>query len=119
MRTDVVMRATIIALAATCALGGLTGSGSLLVGERDAHAVIGRPLTPLSYAGVARRTTRRAYRAGAYGGYGGYAAAPVGVVTTLPTGCGTMAGGGTVVYDCGGTRYAPYYDGPTVVYRPM
>ncbi|HZS38020.1 MAG TPA: hypothetical protein VFF06_14385 [Polyangia bacterium] len=25
-----------------------------------AHAIIGRPLTPLSYAGVARRTTRRA-----------------------------------------------------------
>jgi hypothetical protein len=27
--------------------------------ERVAHAIIGRPLTPLSYAGVARRTTRR------------------------------------------------------------
>jgi hypothetical protein len=25
-----------------------------------AHAIIGRPLTPMSYAGVARRTTRRA-----------------------------------------------------------
>jgi len=25
----------------------------------DAHALIGRPLTPVSYAGVARRTTRR------------------------------------------------------------
>lgn len=25
----------------------------------DAWAVIGRPLTPMSYAGVARRTTRR------------------------------------------------------------
>jgi hypothetical protein len=33
-----------------------------------AYAVIGRPLTPMSYAGVARRTT---YRAGAYG-YGAY-----------------------------------------------
>jgi hypothetical protein len=31
----------------------------------EAHAVIGRPLTPLSYAGVARRTTRRAVAAGA------------------------------------------------------
>jgi len=30
----------------------------LFVGQ--AHAIIGRPLTPLSYAGVARRTTRRA-----------------------------------------------------------
>ncbi len=32
-----------------------------------AHAIIGRPATPMSYAGVARRTTRRAYGAGAYG----------------------------------------------------
>lgn len=31
-----------------------------------AHAIIGRPLTPMSYAGVARRTTRRAAYAGAY-----------------------------------------------------
>jgi hypothetical protein len=26
----------------------------------EAHAIIGRPLTPMSYAGVARRTVRRA-----------------------------------------------------------
>jgi hypothetical protein len=25
----------------------------------EAHAIIGRPLTPMSYAGVARRTVRR------------------------------------------------------------
>ena len=31
----------------------------------QAHAVIGRPLTPLSYAGVARRTPRRAVAGGA------------------------------------------------------
>ena len=30
-----------------------------------AHAIIGRPLTPFSYAGVARRTTRRAMYYGA------------------------------------------------------
>jgi len=42
-----------------------TKPGSLIT---EAHAVIGRPLTPMSYAGVARRTTRRAY--GAYGAYG-------------------------------------------------
>ncbi len=33
--------------------------------ESVAHAIIGRPLTPLSYAGVARRTTRRAVVVGA------------------------------------------------------
>jgi hypothetical protein len=48
------------------------GIGCLFVSEKisltqpnflvtKAHAIIGRPLTPLSYAGVARRTTRRAY----------------------------------------------------------
>jgi hypothetical protein len=31
----------------------------------NAEARIGRPLTPMSYAGVARRTTRRAVAAGA------------------------------------------------------
>jgi hypothetical protein len=31
-----------------------------------AEARVGRPLTPVSYAGVARRTTRRAVAAGAY-----------------------------------------------------
>jgi hypothetical protein len=32
---------------------------------READAVVGRPLTPMSYAGVARRTTRRTVVAGA------------------------------------------------------
>lgn len=49
----------------------LTKPGSLLT---EAHAVIGRPLTPMSYAGVARRTT---YRAATYGHYGAVVAAPV------------------------------------------
>ena len=45
----------------------------------SAEARIGRPLTPMSYAGVARRTTRRAVGVGvvgaaAYGAYGAYAA---------------------------------------------
>ena len=34
----------------------------------QAEAIIGRPLTPFSVAGVARRTTRRAVRAGAIAG---------------------------------------------------
>jgi hypothetical protein len=41
--------------------GALRQSGSLL---SEAHARIGRPLTPMSYAGVARRTTRRAVATG-------------------------------------------------------
>lgn len=39
----------------------LTKSGSLIT---EAYAIIGRPLTPLSYAGVARRTTCRAIAVG-------------------------------------------------------
>jgi hypothetical protein len=38
-------------------------SGALLMSAAEAR--IGRPLTPLSYAGVARRTTRRAVAVGA------------------------------------------------------
>ena len=34
----------------------------------EAQAIIGRPLTPMSYAGVARRTTRRAVAVGATAG---------------------------------------------------
>jgi len=38
------------------------------VATRDACAIIGRPLTPMSYAGVARRTVRRsAYYGNPYG----------------------------------------------------
>src|SRR3974390_2569687 len=46
-----------------------------------ANAVIGRPLTPLSVAGVHRRAARRAYYGGGYGygrGYGYGAAAAIG-----------------------------------------
>jgi hypothetical protein len=50
----------------------------------SAEARIGRPLTPLSYAGVARRTTRRAVAVGAAAG--AVYAAPV-VVAPAPV-CG-------------------------------
>ena len=65
------------------ALAGAVGAGFLMVNDvspttsgyfvTKAQAIIGRPATPMSYAGVARRTTRReAYGTGAYGGYRGY-----------------------------------------------
>ena len=38
--------------------GKLKGSQSLMT---QAQAIIGRPLTPISYAGVARRTVRRGF----------------------------------------------------------
>jgi hypothetical protein len=49
----------------------------------SAEARIGRPLTPMSYAGVARRTTRRAVAAGAVVGGAAVYAAPV-VVAPAP-----------------------------------
>jgi hypothetical protein len=43
----------------------------------SAEARIGRPLTPLSYAGVARRTTRRAVAVGAMAAGAAVVAAPM------------------------------------------
>jgi hypothetical protein len=43
----------------------------------SAEARIGRPLTPLSYAGVARRTTRRAVAVGAMAAGAAVIAAPM------------------------------------------
>ena len=37
-----------------------------------AHAIIGRPFTPLSFAGMHRRAVRRTYGIGANLGYSGY-----------------------------------------------
>jgi hypothetical protein len=112
----------LVVIAALTAAGELTGTGPLLLGGGDAHAVIGRPLTPVSYAGVARRTTRRAAYAGAYTGAVA-ATTPVvpaaGVVTALPGGCARADGGGAVYYQCGAARYQPYYSGSTLVYRPL
>lgn len=59
----------------------------------EAQARVGRPLTPMSYAGVARRTSRRVARRTAYR------------ISTLPAGCvyGPYYGGN--YYNCGGTYY--------------
>jgi hypothetical protein len=65
-------RALHIALGAATIGCGLFLGGDLIVSGpqlvNPAQAYIGNPLTPLSYAGVARRTARRAYW------YGGVAA---------------------------------------------
>jgi len=55
-----------VAMAAACLFGNehfsltamLTGTQSLVA---QAQAIIGRPATPMSYAGVARRSVRRGY----------------------------------------------------------
>ena len=61
----------------------------------DAQARVGRPLTPVSYAGVARRTTRRRVirRSTIF-------------VATLPTHhCTQVNIEGTILYECSGTYY--------------
>jgi len=63
---------------------------------KEAYAIRGRPLTPLSYAGVARRTTRRVIRRTAI-----YRA-------TLPAGCSTVVIEGMTLHQCGATYYQPY-----------
>jgi uncharacterized glyoxalase superfamily protein PhnB len=71
-RKVIMMAAGLTALAA-----GLSWNGGNVMTNgvfSDAQARIGRPLTPMSYAGVARRTTRRAVAVGAAGVAGAAAA---------------------------------------------
>ena len=75
-------KSAILVVTATLAAGGLFANEKnwFVFGPvSSAEARIGRPLTPMSYAGVARRTTRRAVAVGAAGvagaaAYGAYAA---------------------------------------------
>jgi hypothetical protein len=67
-----------------------SGNVSLI---KEAQAVVGRPVTPVSVAGVARRTTRRViYRTTVY-------------VATLPPSCTVVVVEGTSLHLCGGTYY--------------
>jgi hypothetical protein len=107
---------------------------------RQAHAIVGAPLTPMSYAGVARRTTRRvvateaavattavvaseAAAASARPPAPPPAAPPapaapaVGtIVTALPPGCEQAMIGGVAYSYCGGVYYRAGFQGANVVY---
>jgi hypothetical protein len=76
--------------------------GGLFVG--DAQARVGRPMTPVSVAGVARRTTRRAIRRSTI------------YVATLPPSCTQVNIDGTVLQLCGGTYYQAHSGQYVVVY---
>jgi hypothetical protein len=69
----------------------------------SAEARVGRPLTPVSVAGVARRTTRRVIRRGAY-------------IAAIPPGCPYGAYYGYSLYYCGGNYYQPSGSGYVIVY---
>jgi hypothetical protein len=112
---------------------------------KDAQAIIGLPFTPLSFAGVARRTTRRMWFAGATVASTSAAAAaaaaaaapppttvvvthappsspsvsgvPIGtVVQALPAGCTRVVAGGVSYSDCGGAFYRAAFQGNNLVY---
>jgi hypothetical protein len=72
-------RIIILAAAIAALVAGLSWNGASVVNKgffSEAEARIGRPLTPMSYAGVARRTTRRAVAVGAAAGAAGAYYAP-------------------------------------------
>jgi hypothetical protein len=103
-----------IAVGATSALG--VDHEGITIGPSEAYAIVGRPLTPVSYAGVARRTARRTTAVAATAAVTTAAVATTAVaaarIATLPPGC-VRAGAS---YTCGAAVYEAVYDGPTVVY---
>ncbi len=72
-----------------------------LIGHAEAR--VGRPATPASVAGVARRTTRRTIRRGAY-------------IAAIPAGCAYGNYYGYSLYYCGGTYYQKSGSGYVIVY---
>jgi hypothetical protein len=105
-----------------------TELGLTLISE--AHAIVGRPFTPLSVAGVARRTTVRAAAASAATPAPPVAtpqaqtaaarpagAPPVGtVVSTLPAGCQAEIRSGVEYQNCGGVLYRSGFQGNNLIY---
>ncbi len=92
-----ISRMTLAFLAGGAALVGSDGP-SIAPGSfvSQAEARIGRPATPMSYAGVARRTTRRSV---AYGAAAGAAAA--GTYYYAAPGCQQVVNSyGQIVYRC-------------------
>ena len=71
---------------------------------RDVEARVGRPATPGSVAGVARRTTRRSIRRSTI------------YVASLPPSCTTIVIEGTTLQQCGGTYYQTHGTQYVVVY---
>lgn len=94
MKTIIRTIAIAITLLTTGSLtDGILNEGMLI---KEAEARVGRPMTPVSVAGVARRTTRRTIRRTAV------------YVATLPVGCTTVVIEGVTLHQCGATYYQPY-----------
>lgn len=76
--------------------------GGLVSGAAEAR--VGRPATPGSVAGVARRTTRRMIRRSTI------------YIASLPPACTVVVVEGVSLHSCGGTYYQPYGTQYVVVY---
>lgn len=100
-RIDRIIATTCGLLVAGAVMDGLFNSGIMV---QQAVAVYGRPLTPVSGAGTARRTSRRVIRRSSI------------YVAALPTGCSTVVIEGTTLSQCGATYYQPYGNQYVVVY---
>ena len=106
-------------------LGEVDMTASLSVSMiREAHAVVGAPLTPVSVAGVARRTAVRSTAAASVAATppplpppSNTSALPIGtVVSALPAGCASVQLHGENYFNCQGTYFRPAYQGQNVVY---
>ena len=98
----------------TVAAGVLAAGVLASVFAPVAEAIVGAPMTPVSVAGVARRTARRT-TAVVVAANTPPPAQPVpatGMIATLPGNC--VAAGD--LFQCGGAYYKPYMQGSTIVY---
>jgi hypothetical protein len=98
-------KTALAASAFTCAAllsFGWSEQGGISLSIESAQARVGRPLTPMSVAGVARRQNRRAVYGGGYGvGAGAVAVGTAAAVAATSPNWGW-----------GGTGSGPYYGGP-------
>ena len=87
--------AALLGLGIVLALAHFEPAGLLgaLSPVQEAGAIVGRPATPVSVAGVSRRTTRRVIRRTTI------------YVVTLPPSCTVVVIEGTSLHLCGGTYY--------------
>jgi hypothetical protein len=141
MRVAINGLAIFLAIAFALCLDITDKPSSKLAFVSEAEAIIGRPITPISYAGVARRTTRRAVvmtNSAASASAASAAAVqqspasppsapppasqqhspvPTGtIVQTLPEGCSSVVVDGVSYSDCGGVFYKAAFQEDNLVY---
>ena len=129
MRTAIKTLVFVCSLVLVCSVNVMNEGAPEMTFVGNAEAIIGCPRTPMSYAGVARRSVRR----------GGVTVAvapppptvvvvntpppaapptvPIGtVVQALPAGCTSIAVSGVNYSDCGGVFYKTALQGNNLVY---